>query len=141
MGRPKARERAPGRHGAETAHQDIGQYVKAPHQIELLENHGSPGAPSSQLHAPQCGDVGAVAKDSARARVDQAIDHPQKRGFSSPRATDDPGKAPAFDTERRVGNRSRSAEIPRNMTATANGLAGALYSRVTPPAANAVLCE
>jgi hypothetical protein len=27
LGRPEARERAPGRHGAETAHQDIGQYV------------------------------------------------------------------------------------------------------------------
>jgi energy-coupling factor transporter ATP-binding protein EcfA2 len=64
-------------------------------------------------------------------------------------ATDDPGKAPALDTERRVGNRSRGAEIPRNVfdnkhaqsTATADGLAGALYNCVTPPAADAVLCE
>jgi len=91
------------------------------------------------------GDIGAFVEDSPLAWVDEAIDHAQKRGFSGPRAADDPGKAAAVDLERRVGHSRRGTEIFRNAfgnehaqsAATANGLAGAFYSRMTSPAADA----
>src|SRR5262249_35804552 len=101
-------------------------------------------APLPQLRPMKCGDIGPFVEDPPLARVDEAIDHAQKRGLSGPRAADDPGKAAALDLERCIGHRRRGAEVFRNVfgnehaqsAATANGLASAFYSGVTRPAAD-----
>ncbi|MNV17889.1 hypothetical protein D3C71_1086910 [compost metagenome] len=72
----------------EAAEHDIGQHVKARHQIELLEDHGAVALPVAERRAPQRRNFRVVEMNGTRGGIDEAVDHAQQRRFSRTRASD-----------------------------------------------------
>ena len=73
----------------EPAQKNVGQNVEARHEVELLEDHGAVAMPTAQRGPAKRRNLDAVETDRPFARVDEPVDHAQKRGFASARAPDD----------------------------------------------------
>ncbi len=110
FGRPHIELGAPGLDVPEASHEDVGQYVQAPDEIELLEDHGAARAPGLESRSPEARDVLALPQDATAGRLAQSVNSPQQRRFAGARAADHAEKAALGNLEIDIGDRSLVAK-------------------------------
>jgi hypothetical protein len=93
-------QRAPGWNRGQAPHQHIGQDIQAPHQVELLKNHGAVATPFAQCTALERGDLRGVEAHAPVRRLIEAVDQAQQRGLAGPRTANNADEFTAANRQR-----------------------------------------
>src|SRR5204862_7089662 len=78
---------------------DIGHHVETADEVELLEDHRATRSPVAQGMAAERGYVHAGERDGALARIDQSVDHAEKRRLAGAGASDDADETTGLDRQ------------------------------------------